>query len=247
MMEIVINIIECLMLSCFLVTLMDVRKNKKLLLFISLFVTSTTIITLSNYLSVYDIFLTSIVILFNIIVSCFFVNNDLSEIVFYACLETLISAASNVLVALLFSERIILIIGSKSLYLLFAIVVVRILKKKRIVFDFKVNMILSLIMFALQIFISHFMQLYVFFMNDYSELKYTFLFLFITFIGIMYMIIYMFDLSQVKQEYERLKDLQDNSIIITNLYREVKIAKHDVIHVYNLIHFYLKNEEYTKL
>lgn len=248
MTEIVINIIECLMLSYFLFSLMDIKENKKILYFISLFITSTTIITLSNYISMYDIFLTSVIILSNIIVSYFFVNNDLSEIVFYACLETLVSAFSAVLAIILMSEpRSLYLFFSKFCYLILAFSSYKIFKKRGLIFNSRLYIVFSVLMFILQYIISSFLQLYIFFLHDYPELNITFLFLLFFILAILCLIVYIFDLSQVKQEYDKLKSIQDSNNIITNLYNEVKIAKHDVKHVYEMIEYYLENKEYEKI
>lgn len=246
MIELVVNIIEGFMLASFLVSVMDIKK-KKSLYFISLFISSTFIITLSNYISIYDLFLTSIIIIVNVLISYIFVENDIREIFLYVCTETLVSALSNVFAVIIFENRMALIISSKSFYIIMALFIIYLLRKRKIVYNTKIYMFLSLIMIMLQFIISNFIQLYLFFLNDYQELKLTLIFLILIILLVLFMLIYISDLYQTKQEYEKLKYIKESDEIIKNLYNEVKIAKHDMKHVYEMLGYYIKNHEYTKL
>lgn len=246
MIELVVNIIEGFMLASFLVSVMDIKK-KKSLYFISLFISSTFIITLSNYISIYDLFLTSIIIIVNVLISYIFVENDIREIFLYVCTETLVSALSNVFAVIIFENRMALIISSKSFYIIMALFIIYLLRKRKIVYNTKIYMFLSLIMIMLQFIISNFIQLYLFFLNDYQELKLTLIFLILIILLVLFMLIYISDLYQTKQEYEKLKYIKESDEIIKNLYNEVKITKHDMKHVYEMLGYYIKNHEYTKL
>lgn len=246
MIELVVNIIEGFMLASFLVSVMDIKK-KKSLYFISLFISSTFIITLSNYISIYDLFLTSIIIFVNVLISYIFVENDIREIFLYVCTETLVSALSNVFAVIIFENRMALIISSKSFYVIMALFIIYLLRKRKIVYNTKIYMFLSLIMIMLQFIISNFIQLYLFFLNDYQELKLTLIFLILIILLVLFMLIYISDLYQTKQEYEKLKYIKESDEIIKNLYNEVKIAKHDMKHVYEMLGYYISNHEYTKL
>lgn len=246
MIELVVNIIEGFMLASFLVSVMDIKK-KKSLYFISLFISSTFIITLSNYISIYDLFLTSIIIFVNVLISYIFVENDIREIFLYVCTETLVSALSNVFAVIIFENRMALIISSKSFYIIMALFIIYLLRKRKIVYNTKIYMFLSLIMIMLQFIISNFIQLYLFFLNDYQELKLTLIFLILIILLVLFMLIYISDLYQTKQEYEKLKYIKESDEIIKNLYNEVKITKHDIKHVYEMLGYYIKNHEYTKL
>lgn len=246
MIELVVNIIEGFMLASFLVSVMDIKK-KKSLYFISLFISSTFIITLSNYISIYDLFLTSIIIIVNVLISYIFVENDIREIFLYVCTETLVSALSNVFAVIIFENRMALIISSKSFYIIMALFIIYLLRKRKIVYNTKIYMFLSLIMIMLQFIISNFIQLYLFFLNDYQELKLTLIFLILIILLVLFMLIYISDLYQTKQEYEKLKYIKESDEIIKNLYNEVKIAKHDMKHVYEMLGYYISNHEYTKL
>lgn len=246
MIELVVNIIEGFMLASFLVSVMDIKK-KKSLYFISLFISSTFIITLSNYISIYDLFLTSIIIIVNVLISYIFVENDIREIFLYVCTETLVSALSNVFAVIIFENRMALIISSKSFYVIMALFIIYLLRKRKIVYNTKIYMFLSLIMIMLQFIISNFIQLYLFFLNDYQELKLTLIFLILIILLVLFMLIYISDLYQTKQEYEKLKYIKESDEIIKNLYNEVKITKHDIKHVYEMLGYYISNHEYTKL
>lgn len=246
MIELVVNIIEGFMLASFLVSVMDIKK-KKSLYFISLFISSTFIITLSNYISIYDLFLTSIIIIVNVLISYIFVENDIREIFLYVCTETLVSALSNVFAVIIFENRMALIISSKSFYIIMALFIIYLLRKRKIVYNTKIYMFLSLIMIMLQFIISNFIQLYLFFLNDYQELKLTLIFLILIILLVLFMLIYISDLYQTKQEYEKLKYIKESDEIIKNLYNEVKITKHDIKHVYEMLGYYISNHEYTKL
>lgn len=246
MIELVVNIIEGFMLASFLVSVMDIKK-KKSLYFISLFISSTFIITLSNYISIYDLFLTSIIIIVNVLISYIFVENDIREIFLYVCTETLVSALSNVFAVIIFENRMALIISSKSFYIIMALFIIYLLRKRKIVYNTKIYMFLSLIMIMLQFIISNFIQLYLFFLNDYQELKLTLIFLILIILLVLFMLIYISDLYQTKQEYEKLKYIKESDEIIKNLYNEVKITKHDMKHVYEMLGYYISNHEYTKL
>ena len=240
MIELVVNIIEGFMLASFLVSVMDIKK-KKSLYFISLFISSTFIITLSNYISIYDLFLTSIIIIVNVLISYIFVENDIREIFLYVCTETLVSALSNVFAVIIFENRMALIISSKSFYIIMALFIIYLLRKRKIVYNTKIYMFLSLIMIMLQFIISNFIQLYLFFLNDYQELKLTLIFLILIILLVLFMLIYISDLYQTKQEYEKLKYIKESDEIIKNLYNEVKITKHDIKHVYEMLGYYIKN------
>ena len=141
MIELVVNIIEGFMLASFLVSVMDIKK-KKSLYFISLFISSTFIITLSNYISIYDLFLTSIIIIVNVLISYIFVENDIREIFLYVCTETLVSALSNVFAVIIFENRMALIISSKSFYIIMALFIIYLLRKRKIVYNTKIYMFL---------------------------------------------------------------------------------------------------------
>lgn len=243
MIEIVINVIECLMLTYFLFSLMDIKENKKILYFISLFITSMTIITISNYISMYDIFLTSVIIVSNILVSYLFVNNDFSEIVFYACLETLVSAFSVALATSLSEMSQNALVIRSVLYFTISLIMIYIVKRCIRVSKKRFYYFLSIVVIALGLFVSNILHI----ITYYIEKGYFHLFIILLILSLLLILVFITYLYNSKYEIKELKDLQENNNIITNLYNEVKITKHDVKHVYEMFSYYLNNKEYDKL
>lgn len=247
MIEIGKNGLECFMLSCFLFTLLDIKENKKLFFFISLFITSMIITILSKNLNLYITLFTTLIIISNVIISSFFVKNDKCEIIFYSCLETIIRAFASVISFIFFSQTKMIMLCMHLLIYLF-LFYFSIMKKKMLFLDNHIYYLLSVIMFFLQFIIYSFLQLYLFYIEEHPELKMIFVFLlFFIIVVVLYLISQFSYILQLKQENRELKSSHNHNQIISNLYEEIKITKHDIKHEYEMLNHYLENKEYDKL
>lgn len=245
---IIINIIESILLTWFISSLLIVRKRKLLYQFIVILV-NFSIITISNYIFIYDLFLTTNLIICNTLISYYFAENDFPEILFIVCLESTYYNLMNSLSIIInnsfgFLDAIIL---SKVLYLIFACFVVSFLKKKELFFNKQLYYILSAILYGVHFVISHLVTIYITFEYRYPDLLISLFIFSVVIIGLFYVIVSISDIFKTNLSYENLKSKQENDIIITSLYNEIKIAKHDVKHVYQLLNYYIQQQDYKAI
>lgn len=158
---IIINFIEAILISWFISSLLDVEKNKNVYRFI-LFVVNFSIITLSNYISMYDLFLTTFIIITNTFISYYFVNNEWYEILFVVCLEAVYNVAIIVITVIIINifgiPNIDLL--SKILYFIFGIFILKYLRNNKFSFNKKIYLMISFILFCLQMVFGHFLLIF---------------------------------------------------------------------------------------
>ena len=173
-----INFIEAVLITWFISSLLDVDKYKHIYQMI-LFITNFSIITLSNYISMYDLFLTTFIILMNTFISYYLVHNEWYEILFIVCLEEVYNTVVIVLAILIVNifEIQQIEILSKLFYYLLGIFIVKYLKKDRFHFNRKIYLIISFILYCLQFILGHFVLIFLILNNQLVDIYISFIIL----------------------------------------------------------------------
>lgn len=245
---IIINFIEAILISWFISSLLDVEKNKNVYRFI-LFVVNFSIITLSNYISMYDIFLTTIIIAVNLFVSCYFVNNDWYEILFVVCLEAVYNVAIIVITAIIINifgiPKIDLI--SKILYFIFGAFIINYLKNNKLSFNKKIYLMISFILLCLQMVFGHFLLIFLLIKNELTDIYISLIVFLICCIGLFFVMIEVSKIMKEQHELKLLKQEIDNEKTVAYLYEQLKITKHDLKHNFDLLDYYLNENRYDKI
>ena len=243
-----VNVIESLMFAWFVTSFLK-TKNKKWILYTILFVYNFSIITLSNYISMYDLFLTSFLIITNTLICHYFKKNTIHECFFYLNLESLLLVLSGSIATLTNSVSPWLdnVIVSKVSYFILGFMFIKLTKNNDIYFSDKMFLLFSFILFGLQYVSQLFLLTHIFFENDNTTFSYTVLVLLACIIGTVVLFFKMADLFQSKQSYERLKTERANEIVLSSVYENMMIVKHDLKHDYLLIGSYLDNKNYAKI
>lgn len=246
---IIINLIEAMLLACFITTFLKNKKDKRRKYFIALTVSTFIIITISNYISFYDILLTTFVIIGVISISWYFTNNTLDEIVFVACFESLytgIICISTIILDIYFSSLIMSIIR-QILYGLVLLIIRKLLKNINFQLSKELNYILAIIIYLMHFILQIFIQVVIYFNNRFPELILLILVLCLLSLALILLFLKIVDLNIVENKYKQLQKDKRNEQTITTLYEQLKITKHDLKHDYQLISHYLNNHDYEKI
>ncbi|MFQ6794069.1 MAG: GHKL domain-containing protein [Thomasclavelia sp.] len=246
---IVINLIEALLLLWFVTYFLDVKKDKDKLYYLLLALSVFTIITISNYISMYDNFLTTVIIIDIIIISSFFTYNRLDEIIFIACFESMFTEVMCIITLAFDSyfDPFIVSLLRQMLYADMFIVLKHIYPKDNFYLSKELNILLSLLIFLLHFILQQLMQLYLVLEVQIPELFWTILLInFFVFVLIV-LFLKLVHLNAVENKYKQLETKKQNEEVLSLLYEQLKIAKHDLKHDYNLISHYLKEKEYLKI
>lgn len=243
-----INFIEAVLITWFISSLLDVDKYKHIYQMI-LFTTNFSIITLSNYISMYDLFLTTFIILMNTFISYYFVYNEWYEILFIVCLEEVYNTVVIVLAILIVNifEIQQIEILSKLFYYLLGIFIVKYLKKDRFHFNRKIYLIISFILYCLQFILGHFVLIFLILNNQLVDIYISFIILLLCVIGLFFTMIEISKVTKEQQELKLLKQEIDNEKTVTYLYEQLKITKHDLKHNFDLLDYYLSENKYDKI
>lgn len=245
---IIINIVESISMAWFLSSLIECRKNKILYGFIlSLF--NFIVITASNYIQMYDILLTTILMVMNTFICYFFTKDNIFKIIFIVCFETVYLIFISIISILLnsFNAQFNIPITARILYIVIGYFLLRYFQSKKIQFDSHLYFILTLIMFGLHFALQNFIQIYINFANQNYYLLTTFFIFMLSIIFLLFLIVKIVELYNVQTSYKRLQETRENEKIMSKLYDEVKIVKHDLKHDFQLINHYLKNKDYDQL
>lgn len=245
---VIINFVESILLTWFLSSLLEFDAKKYHYQMVMI-ITNFTIITISNYIFIYDLLLTTNLIIINTLISKYFSSNDWAEIFFVICLENTFLNLANSLAIVINSKIVIFdaIVLSKVLYFVLGIFVIYYLKKKELYFNKKLYYLLSVVLFVLHFVISHLVIIYITFEYQYQDLIISFILFIVFTIGIFYILLQMSELYKSNLAYSKLKQKQENEVILKSLYNEIKIAKHDLKHVYQLLHLYMQQQSYEKI
>lgn len=235
-----INFIEAVFLSWFISSLLDVKKNIWLYR-ISLCIYAFSITSLSNYLSAYDMLLTTFIIVGISVISLCFVTNHYFEILFVCCLETLLLCISASIATLLLSQINIdfIPIVCRIIYIICGCVMIYMLKKEKPDFDEKIYCSLSIIIYLVHFLVQYLLQIYLVIRIQTLDFLISFGLLIICMLILFYTILYMSKLYKNKEDYEKLLKDKTNEKVLSHLYNEVKMTKHDLKHDYHLIQYYL--------
>ena len=241
---IIINVIESILLSWFISSLVDIKCKKWLYRFL-LAVVNLSIITLSNYINMYDIFLTSFLIVCNVLISLCFVSNDISFLIFIMCLENVFNSTTIILSVIInnvFNLNIIHILG-KFIYFVLGLLLSRYLKKSMFFLKNKSLYILSIVLFGIHFVMQHFLQIYLILSVQVPELLISFIMLFLCVIGLFMLLVRVSYVSRQEEEYKRLKQEKKNEETLSYLYDQLKITKHD----FDLLNYYVEVNNYEKI
>lgn len=247
-MMLVCNIIERLLLSWFISSLMNVRKNKYIYQ-IFLATCSFLVIQISNMLNAYDLLLTFSCIVAIVIISLFFVDDHIFKIMFVACLESVFYSYISyicIFVNMIF-ESIDIDLLAKIVYFILAIPFIGLLKKKEIDFDKKTYLILSILLFSFQLVSSLVLQIYLVLDQRLNEILIIAVIYLISNALFLYIIFNLSYFNKTNREYDKLKQEKQNNLVLSQLYEEIKITKHDLKHEYQLYKHYLDHQQVDKL
>lgn len=247
---IIINLIESFLLTWFVTSLLDIKSNKALIYRFFMISMNFIIITISNYMNLYDLLLTSILIILNSILSYYFTNNKINEIVLILCIESVFNAL--VIILVVFINEIIALkqyfdFTTKVLYLVLGQLVLFYFNKFEDYFnDLSCNMI-SILLFSLHFVLQHILQLYLVLKTSIPEVHITFIMLFVCSIGMFWVMHYILESNYVNNEYEKLKQKYQDEKALLYIYDQLKMTKHDLKHDYQLIDYYLNQKNYHKI
>lgn len=245
---ILINLLESILLTWFLLSFSFINQHKNIGAFV-LILFNFSVITISNYIIVYDIFLTTFLLLFDAYILYFFSINTFYESLLITCIESVfLSFVNGISFSVChFIDSINIYWFSKILYFILSFFVIRFLKNKVFLFEKKLILIITIILFSLQFIMGHLYQIYFFYESDYPDLIIIFLLFEICVIAFVFILLEMAELYQFNVTSEKWKQSQEYGKDITFLYNEIKIAKHDLKHIYQLLYFYLRNHKYEEM
>ena len=107
--------------------------------------------------------------------------------------------------------------------------------------------ILIVVLFGLYCITLLFTQEYLALNFDTPELIKMFGILLLCLLGVFILLLYLFDLNNKKEKYEKLKQQQENKQTLLHIYDQLKMTKHDLKHDYQLIDYYLNQKDYIKI
>lgn len=246
---IIINLIEATLLACFITTFLKSKKDKRKKYFIALTVSTFMIITISNYISFYDILLTTFIIIDVILISCYFTNNALDEIIFVACFEGLYTGIMCLIVVLVFSQLDSFgnSLVKQLLYGSCLLSLKKLYPSYDVKFNKQLNLLLASIMFIIHFILQLVIQIFIVLRVKLPELVWLMVAITILCVVLTVLFIKILQLNMIKNKYKQLQKDKRNEQTIATLYEQLKITKHDLKHDYQLINHYLNNHEYEKI
>lgn len=245
---IIINIVESILLTWFLTSLVHVKRKKELYCFL-VCILNLTMITLSNYLNMYDIFLTSFLIICNVFLSYLFVEESLYELFFICCLENVFNSFTiilSVMINYMFHLDIIDPLG-KIIYFILALLLIKYLKNKISFYNQNIYLVIGVILFGLHFIMQNLLQVYLILKVEIPELIILFVMLFCCVIGLLIILSKVAQMNKEQQEYQKLKQDKKNEEALLYLYEQLKITKHDLKHDYQLFQYYINKKDYNKV
>lgn len=245
---IIINIVESFLLSWFMISLVDAKKNQWLY-YMVMVVSNFTVITFSNHWNMYDIFLTTLVIIINVFIAYFFTNNTLLELCLIMCIETVYSCVISCFAIFIatFLKNVDVSILKQVLYALVFAGIYRYVKKERIYLPREITIILILILYFMHFVLQHFLQLYLVIKAEVPEIMITFIMLILCILALGLLFAKVFQLNIDHEDYLRLKKEEENEKSLSYLYEQLKIEKHDLRHDFDLLNNYREKQEYSKI
>ena len=247
---VIINLIESFLLTWFVTSILDIKSHKIWIYRIFMISMNFTIITISNYSNFYDILLTSLLIILNSIISYYFTYNKINEIVLVLCIESVFNALVIILTVFIneiFDLKQYFDLITKIFYLVLGKMFLSYFNKNKVFFnDFPCNR-LSILLFSFHFVLQHILQIYLILKTNIPEVHITFIMLFACSIGMFWVMQYILKSNYVNSEYEKLKQKYQNEQALLHIYDQLKMAKHDLKHDYQLIAYYLNQKDYQKI
>lgn len=245
---IIINVFESILLTWFLTSLVHIKRKKGLYRFL-ICILNLTIITLSNYINMYDIFLTSFLIICNVSLSYLFVEESLNELFFICCFENVFNSFTiilSVMINYIFHLEIVHPLG-KIIYFILALLLIKYMKNKIFFYNQNIYLVIGIILFGLHFIMQNLLQVYLILKVEIPELIISFVMLFCCVIGLLIILSKVAQMNKDQQEYEKLKQDIKNEKTLLYLYEQLKITKHDLKHDYQLLQYYLNEKDYSKV
>lgn len=167
---IIINVIESILLSWFISSLVDIKCKKWLYRFL-LAAVNLSIITLSNYMNMYDLFLSTAVIITSTIISHFFTYNTWSELLLITTFEgafSTITTCFTIFISLQWSQVNLSLIN-RILYGLGTYIIIKNKNLEKRYLNKKVTYELILILYFIHYVLQQFLQLFIVIKSDFDK------------------------------------------------------------------------------
>lgn len=251
MFSLFINVFESTMMTWYYTQCFK-PSNRKTYSFI-LFILVMSIITLSNYLSLYDLFLTTLLIIIVFMVSQLFCQKNKWEMLFLIIFEELILCVSATIYVLMIHDfhPYVCTIVQKIGYAFILVMFVKYYQKNAIQLDVKSYALLSFLSFIAHFIYQLLIQLYIHKNMQNIEILFIICLYVLFVLGIYFMTFHISVQEQEKRKVETMvKEMEMtkyNHQQLMKLYDEVKRYKHDLKHKYLLMHQYLKNNDCLQL
>lgn len=244
-----LNIIGSLLQTWFVTELLDIKKNMSWFYRIVMVIINVSIVTIYGLTDISDIPLVFILFILNFILAYIFTYNKISEILFVVMLENMYSLTMNII--LLFINELCLleldIYYTKIFYFVLGFFYLKRLKVMRVTLHQTNDYILIVILFGLYCVSSFFTQEYLVLKSNTPELIKMFGILLLCLLSVFILLLYLFDLNNKKEKYEKLKQEFKNEQALLHIYDQLKMTKHDLKHDYQLIDHYLNQKAYAKI
>lgn len=244
-----LNVIGSLLQTWFVTELLDIKKNMSWFYRIVMVIINVSIVTVYGLTDISDIPLVYMLFVLNFILAYIFTYNKVSEILFVVMLENMYSLTMNII--LLFINELCLleldVYYTKILYFVLGFFFLKKLKVMRVTLHQTNDYILIVILFGLYCVSSFFTQEYLVLKSNTPELIKIFGILLLCLLSVFILLLYLFDLNNKKEKYEKLKQEFKNEQALLHIYDQLKMTKHDLKHDYQLIDHYLNQKAYAKI
>lgn len=247
-MTLIMNLVEGVLLSWFISSLLTIKRNRYLYILLTTLFSFITI-QFSNMFYTIDLYLGIITICLVSFISYFFVDDHLSKILFTVSLESVFYAYISYIC--IFGNEILpdlrIDLMAKILYFCIAFPFIKVYRKHNVTFSNHTYFILTILLVSLQFEASMLLQIYIGLNQKISEIKITAILFLINNLIFLYLIFSLSHLNKVHLAYKRLQQEKENNIIISQLYEEIKIIKHDLKNEYQLYKYYLDHNQINQL
>lgn len=245
---IIINVIESILLSWFISSLVDIKCKKWLYRFL-LAAVNLSIITLSNYMNMYDLFLSTAVIITSTIISHFFTYNTWSELLLITTFEgafSTITTCFTIFISLQWSQVNLSLIN-RMLYGLGTYIIIKNKNLEKRYLNKKVTYELILILYFIHYVLQQFLQLFIVIKSDLPEILITIVMMVLCIFVLILLFMEISKMNLAQEEYKRLKQEKKNEEILSYLYDQLKITKHDLKHDFDLLNYYIEINNFEKI
>ena len=245
-----INLLESILLSYFLLSLVDLKRNNlKYVYAVIIIGINFTYITLSNLVNLYDMFAPSHMILINACILKVISRCEFFETLFIACVESVYLVVTMGFTLIIFilldiSDGSLL---SKIIYFLCAPYLIKCIKQQEIYYSKNVFYLLSGILFGLQYVFGHLISYFRLYASHHNEFITIFTALTLCMGGFLYLLCYVSKLYSDRVSYKMLQLDLSHSKVSSEIYENANIIRHDLLRDYKLIQQHLNASEYDKI